>query len=105
MRSQITVIFDPRRSLDLTVQTVPGDDSAAQARQWLDDTWEQLGCEPLRPSGKVLLLDKVLGIADAYGHERLVAEPEIARVFAENVARALERPRITVDLPGLMVGY
>ncbi len=105
MRSDISLVFDPRRTLDLTVE-VPSDAANALAgRQWLDQTWEDLGCEPLRPSGKVLLLDKVLGIADAYGYDKLRAEPALAQEFAENVARALDRPRITVDLPGLMVGY
>ncbi|MEI2416640.1 hypothetical protein V8Z80_10680 [Orrella sp. JC864] len=105
MRSDISLVFDPRRVLDLAVDVPTDAQSALAARQWLDQAWEDLGCEPLRPSGKVLLLDKVLGIADAYGYDKLKAEPELARAFAENVARALERPRVTIDLPGLMVGY
>lgn len=105
MRSDISLVFDPRRSLELAVDVTTGPDTALAARQWLDQTWESLGCEPLRPSGKVLLLDKVLGIADAYGYEKLNADAELARQLAENIALALERPRVTVDLPGLMVGY
>ena len=75
------------------------------ARDWFDGAWETLGCEPLRPSGKVLLLDKVLGVADALGYDILSTDAKEAREFAEHLALALERPRITVDLPGLTVGY
>ena len=56
-------------------------------------------------SGKVLLLDKVLGVADALGYDVLFTDEKEAREFAEHLALALERPRITVDLPGLTVGY
>ena len=105
MRSDISLVFDPRRSIELAVDVTIGPDSALAARQWLDQTWESLGCEPLRPSGKVLLLDKVLGIADAYGFDKLNGDAALARQLAEQIALALERPRVTVDLPGLMVGY
>lgn len=105
MRSDVTIVFDSKRRLDLTVQVEPSPDSGAQARQWLDDTWHALGCEPLRPSGKVLLLDKILGVADAYGHEALLGDETLAARYAEQVALALDKPRVTIDLPGLMVGY
>lgn len=34
-------------------------------RRWLDDQFTALDCEPLRASGKVLLADKVLTVAQA----------------------------------------
>ena len=36
-------------------------------RRWLDDQFTALDCEPLRASGKVLLADKVLTVAQAAG--------------------------------------
>ncbi|APX78011.1 hypothetical protein QEP16_00710 [Achromobacter insolitus] len=105
MRSDITIVFDSRRSLDLSASVEPSPQRQSDARDWFDSAWETLGCEPLRPSGKVLLLDKVLGVADALGYETLSSDEKEAREFAEHLALALERPRITVDLPGLTVGY
>ncbi|WP_459616364.1 hypothetical protein [Bordetella sp. 2513F-2] len=105
MRSDITVIFDARRSVDLSVDVEPGPQRAANARDWFDGAWETLGCEPLRPSGKVLLLDKIMGVADALGYDTLSGDAKEAREFAEHAALALGKARITVDLPGLTVGY
>jgi len=105
MRSDITVIFDSRRTVNLQTDVSPSPEAAAAARAWFDHTWEDLGCEPLRPSGKVLLLDKILGVADALGHDVLSGGDQRAPDFAEQTALALGKQRITVDLPGLTVGY
>jgi len=105
MRSDMTVIFDERRTVDVSVDIEPSPGHAAQAREWFNSAWEALGCEPLRPSGKVLLLDKIMGVADALGYEVLKENHAKAREFATQAAYALERTRITVDLPGLTVGY
>lgn len=105
MRSDVTVIFDARHTVDLSVDVDPTPQRAAQARDWFDSAWNTLGCEPLRPSGKVLLLDKIMGVADALGHDLLSADAKQANEFAQQAALALGKPRITVDLPGLTVGY
>jgi len=105
MRSDVTVIFDARRTVDLSVDVVPSAQAAGDARDWFDAAWETLGCEPLRPSGKVLLLDKIMGVADALGYDTLTSDAKEAREFAQHAALALDKPRIIVDLPGLSVGY
>ncbi len=105
MRSDITVVFDSRRSINLQADVDLSPQAAEAARAWFDHSWEDLGCEPLRPSGKVLLLDKVMGVADALGYDVLNGTDQRAPDFARNLALALGKPRITVDLPGLSVGY
>lgn len=75
-----------------------------QANGWLDQQWDALGCEPVRPSGKVLLLDKVLGVARAAGGERFADDGPWAQSFARNVARLLARPVIVVDVAENRVG-
>lgn len=105
MRSDVTVIFDARHTVDLSVDVDPTPQRAADARDWFDGAWETLGCEPLRPSGKVLLLDKIMGVADALGYDVLSTDAKESREFAEHAALALGKARITVDLPGLSVGY
>jgi hypothetical protein len=105
MRADVSIVYDAHRSVHLVTQVEPTPEGSAKARDWFDMTWTALGCEPLRPSGKVLLLDKVLGVADALGYELLAADSTRAQEFAHHAALALGRPRITVDLPALTVGY
>jgi hypothetical protein len=75
-----------------------------QANFWLDQQWDALGCEPVRPSGKVLLLDKILGVARAAGDKRFADNGPWAHGFARNVARLLDRPVIVVDVAEHRVG-
>ena len=56
-------------------------------------------------SSVVLLLDKILGIAEAYGFETLSSDASARETFARHIAQALGKPHITVDLPGLRIGY
>ena len=105
MRSVVTVVFSSRQSLETSVDINPDDNSSHAARDWFDATWVRLGCEPLRPSGKILLLDKILGVADALGYTQLAQDAQQLQEFSSQAALALQKPRITVDLPGLTVGF
>jgi hypothetical protein len=105
MRADVSILYDARRAVHLVTLVEPTPQSAAQAREWFDKNWDAFGCEPLRPSGKVLLLDKVLGVADALGYGLLAVDASRAQEFAHYAALALGKPRITIDLPGLTVGY
>lgn len=105
MRSDVTIVFSARQSLELIVEVEPGGQASIDARNWFDDSWAELDCEPLRASGKVLLLDKILGVADALGYTALSKDPAQAQEFARQSALALEKPRITIDLPNLSVGF
>ncbi|RTZ43444.1 hypothetical protein EKL30_10675 [Candidimonas sp. SYP-B2681] len=105
MRSVVTIIFNPRQRVELAVDVEPGGAGSVAAREWFETAWSRLGCEPLRASGKVLMLDKILGVADALGYLELSKYGDLAQEFATMAAMALEKPLITVDLPGLSVGY
>ncbi|HLU78769.1 MAG TPA: hypothetical protein VKZ52_04280 [Burkholderiaceae bacterium] len=105
MRSIVTIIFNERQSLEYVVDIDQSPETQAMAQEWLEATWTRLECEPLRHSGKVLLLDKVLGVADSLGYATFVQQEDRAREFAEQVATALGRPVIKIDLPGLTVGF
>lgn len=105
MRSIVTIIFNERQRLEYVVDVDSSQEAQASAREWLEATWTRLECEPMRHSGKVLLLDKVLGVADSLGYATFVQHPERAQEFAEQTAIALGRPVINIDLPGLTVGF
>ena len=106
MSAMVLVIFSPRQHLELVtpIQTIDPN-SGKQSRDWFDRTWQELGCEPLRASGKVLLLDKIMGVADAMGYTMLSQDDERAQEFARHCLQAVGSMQVTVDLPGLAVTY
>lgn len=105
MRSVVNVIFNERQRLEYIVEADESPQAKAAAMEWLEATWTRLECEPLRHSGKVLILDKVLGVADSLGYHTFVQHEDRAQEFAAQAATALGRPVINIDLPGLTVGF
>lgn len=103
MRSEVTVRLDAgqefRFDLD-EIQPMPHD----LARWWLDDQFVELGCEPLRGSGKVLLADKLITIAQAAGPQ-LFADTKWAHDFARAASAALSRPVVRIDVPAMTIAY
>lgn len=75
-----------------------------EARRWLDEQFTALDCEPLRPSGKVLLADKVLVVAREAGVRRL-EDPQWFNAYARAAHAVLSRPIITVDVTAMTVSY
>lgn len=97
MRNIINVVFSPNRDLEIVVDSPPQLNNE-QAISWIETKWDDLGCEPLRASGKVLLLDKIIGVTDAIGYRHLSSNQDMANEFAANVAVALEKPTVKIDL-------
>ncbi len=103
MHSAVRVLIDGNQefSFDLEeVQPMPHE----AARQWLDQQFTALDCEPLRASGKVLLADKVLVVAQAAG-ARLLGDPAWGGEFARAASAALAKPVIAVDVTTMSVSY
>ena len=66
-----------------------------------------LECEPIRASGKVLMADKVVAVAQGAGQDKF-ALPENhawALAFASAAKAALGKPVVRVDVPALAIGY
>lgn len=102
MRQEVQIkLADYATSIDLE-ELVPM--AADVGRWWLDDHFVRFGCEPLRPTGKVLTADKALAVAAAAGAERF-ADPLWARDYARAVAAALGKPNVVVDVSALSVNY
>jgi len=106
MRSQVTVSWGARSTypFDLEeVQPMPHD----LARSWLDEQFTFLGCEPIRPTGKVLTADKILAVAEAVGEERFRDEAHRpwAMAFARAASAALAKPVISIDVPAQSLSY
>jgi hypothetical protein len=106
MRSQVIVSWGETATytFDLDeVQPMPHD----MARVWLDQQFTELGCEPIRLTGKVLLADKVLAVAQAVGQSRFADEAHRAwaSVYARAVSAMLAKPVVRVDVAALSVSY
>ena len=101
MRSEVSITFKaaaPVR-IDLNeVQPMPND----VARWWLDDQFTQIGCEPLRPTGKLLTAEKVVVIAQAAGLAKF-SEPKFSQEFARAASAALGKPAVHVDVVRLSI--
>lgn len=103
MRSEVSVNFKDRPPvrLDLNeVQPMPHD----VARAWLDEQFTQMGCEPLRPTGKLLTADKVVVVAQAAGPAKF-ADARWAQEFARAASAALAKPVIHIDVATLSISY
>ena len=103
MKAQVNVRFGPDLTIELSVPFASDATAQAQARVWLDSTYAQFGCVPIRPTGKVLLLDKILGIADAAGERHFKRDTEWGKLYAQAVSGALDRTSVHVDVEGRTV--
>lgn len=101
MSSIVTVVFDRHREYELISHaTLPRE----AANQWLESQWAELECEPSHPMGKVLMLDRILGIAQYAGEKRFAQPDEWAQQYADAVASVMERPAVRVDVAEKVVG-
>ncbi len=102
MHSEVLVTLAPGQEFQLDPQGTPL--SHEEARRWLDDEFTRLECEPLRASGKVLLADKVLTVANAAG-ATLMADAAWSSQFARAPVAALSKPIVRVDVPAMAVSF
>lgn len=101
MSSIVTVVFDRSRDYELIAHAGL---SREDANRWLDAQWEALECEPTNPMGKVLVLDRILGIAQYAGEKRFANPGEWSQQYANAVAAVLDRPAVRVDISDRVVG-
>ena len=79
--------------------------TADQARRWFDKEFTVLECEPSNPMGKVLIIDKILHVAQGGGEQRFADRKEWAEQFVRNAALALGRDTVRVDVADFAIGY
>jgi len=103
MRSEVTVTFEGAAPVRIDLDRLEPMSHEA-ARAWLDGQFTELGCEPLRPTGKVLSADKVVVVAEAAGAQKF-AEARWSQEFARATSALLGKPVVHVDVPSLTISY
>lgn len=79
--------------------------TSAEARAWLDHEFREMECEPpVRPTGKMLAVDKVAIVAEAAGVARF-ADNAWAREFARAAVAMLNKPVVRVDVATMTVSF
>jgi hypothetical protein len=101
MSSIVSVVFDRTREYEIFAH---GTLSREEASRWLDAQWVEMECETSNPVGKVLMLDRILGVARYGGEERFAKPGDWARQYAEAVIAVLERPAVRIDIADHVVG-
>ncbi|MFD1711135.1 hypothetical protein FVQ98_18035 [Ottowia sp. GY511] len=103
MQSEVRVIQDERQEWTFALDH-QSPMTQEQARDWLDAQFVALGSEPLRPTGKLLLADKVLVVARDAGATKL-NDTAWGTDFARAASAALARPVVSIDLRAMTVSY
>jgi hypothetical protein len=107
MTSQVILQFPHGVELQLSVNHIAAADPEQRALgiEWLDRAFIEYECEPLRPSGKVLAVDKVIAVAAAAGQDTFREKEAWAAEYALATVRALQRSPVRVDVSQLIVSY
>lgn len=79
--------------------------SAEEARIWMTREFEALNCHVSTPTGKILVVDRVLSVAKYAGVERFLTQRAWAEQFARFAAILLGRDLIRVDVANYVIGY
>jgi len=101
MSNIVIVVFDRSRAYEIVAH---GGLSREEANLWLDTQWEELECEQVSPIGKVLVVDRILGVALYAGEKRFAAQDAWAQHYANAVAAVMGRPAVRVDVADRVVG-
>jgi len=98
MNAQVSIRFGPALTIEFNVHLASDATAQLRAREWLDRTYDEFGCVPTRPTGKVLMLDKILAIADAAGEKHFQRDSEWGKLYAQAVSSVLDRTGVQVDV-------
>lgn len=103
MRSHVSISF--KNSAPVRIELAPEQALDRElARKWLDEQFVAMECEPIRATGKLLMADRVVVVAQAAGPERF-ADTQYALAFAQAASAVLGKPSINVDADLLSITY
>ena len=103
MRNEVRVLLDGGQEFVLDFDAAEAM-SNEDGRRWLDQEFIRMDCEPLRASGKVLIVDKVVVVAKTAGAAQLANADWLAQ-FAKASVGAVGRPTVIVDTKAMTVQF
>jgi hypothetical protein len=101
MHSYVSVSFRDQAPFRVDITNEEPQDRN-QARQWLDTQFLTMECEPLRATGKLLMTDRVVVVAQAAGPDKF-ADTAWALEYANAVSAVLGKPVVNVDADALSI--
>lgn len=75
------------------------------AHHWLGREFDEAGCVPPNPVGKLLAADKIVGLARSRTRSVFESGTPWVRDYLAATAAALGRPVVTIDLGNQTLGY
>lgn len=105
MQYHVVVYFGKDKQFDYKFSANSIGASSDEARQWFDREFQALGCNVVTPTGKVLIVDRILSVAKYAGEERFLEQATWGEQFAKYVAQILGRDVIRVDVANYAIGY
>ncbi len=103
MRNEVRVLLEDGQEF---VQDFDSSEAMSNedGRRWLDQEFIRMECEPLRASGKVLIVDKVVVVAKEAG-AAMLAQPDWLANFAKASIGAVGRPTVVVNTKAMTVTF
>jgi hypothetical protein len=106
MPCRITLLFSDGQELETLVTDVEiARFNHASAHEWLGREFEEAGCVPSNPMGKLLAADKIVTLARSRTRAAYESASPWARDFFAATAAALEKPVVTINLLDHTLGY
>lgn len=106
MQHRVIVSFGKNQQFDYKFAPGQVQESAVEeARKWFNREFDALGCEVESPTGKVLIIDRILSVAKFAGPQRFEQQADWADHFARYSATVLGRDLVRVDVAAYAIGY
>ena len=105
MQYHVVVFFGKDKQFDYKFGASSIGASTDEARQWFNREFDELGCNVVTPTGKVLIVDRILSVAKYAGEERFLKQTTWGEQFAKYAALILGREVIRVDVAAYAIGY
>lgn len=106
MASHVAVVFADGQRVDyeLSDAEVARFDRVT-AHEWLGEQFEIAGCVPSNPVGKLLMADRIVGLAKEQSRRDFDPPTPWLKDFLAATAAALQTPVVTIDLGSDSIGY
>jgi hypothetical protein len=106
MPCRITMLFSDGQELETLVTDAEiARFTHAAAHQWLGREFDEAGCVPSNPMGKLLAADKIVGLAKSRTRAVFESNSSWVRDYFAATAAAIEKPLVTINLIEHTLGY